>query len=108
VISNTTRPAPGTAPYAASKGTIEHLTKVAPTDHHRAANELAITDWDPGSKQPIFKTAAARVNLVGAGGGNAAPVPTNTASRPVIADVPATRGGPAANADEQLTITGGV
>jgi len=178
---NTTRPARGTAPYAAGKGTIEQLTKVAATelgargitvnavcpgatdtdllrstnpavaleqiatitplgrlgqpadvvallaspdgrwltgqiihatgdlaDHHRAANELTITDWDPVSEQPIFKTAAARVNLVGAGGGNAAPVPTNTASRPVIADVPATRGGPAANADEQLTITGGV
>lgn len=28
--------------------------------HHRAGNELTITDWDPVSKQPIFKTAAAR------------------------------------------------
>lgn len=27
--------------------------------HHRAGNELTITDWDPVSKQPIFKTAAA-------------------------------------------------
>src|SRR5690606_25920636 len=26
----------------------------------RAANELTITEWDPASKQPIFKTAAAR------------------------------------------------
>jgi anaerobic selenocysteine-containing dehydrogenase len=32
------------------------------TEHHRAANELTITDWDPVSKQPIFKTAAARVS----------------------------------------------
>jgi anaerobic selenocysteine-containing dehydrogenase len=29
--------------------------------HHRAGNELTITDWDPVSKQPTFKTAAARV-----------------------------------------------
>ncbi|GLX95423.1 nitrate reductase [Herbidospora sp. NBRC 101105] len=29
--------------------------------HDRAANELTVTDWDPVSKQPIFKTAAARV-----------------------------------------------
>ena len=27
----------------------------------RAANELTLTDWDPVSKQPIFKTAAARI-----------------------------------------------
>jgi anaerobic selenocysteine-containing dehydrogenase len=71
--------------------------------HHRAANELTITDWDPVSKQPIFKTATARVNRVGAGDGNAAPAPTNTASRPVSADVPATHGGPAAHADEQTS-----
>jgi anaerobic selenocysteine-containing dehydrogenase len=30
-----------------------------------AANELTITDWDPVSKQPLFKTSAARVTLVG-------------------------------------------
>jgi anaerobic selenocysteine-containing dehydrogenase len=76
-------------------------------NHHRAANELTITDWDPVSKQPIFKTAAARVHRVGAGDGNAAPAPTNTASRPILADVPATHGGSAAYADEQLTSTGG-
>lgn len=35
--------------------------------HHRAANELTLTDWDPVSKQPIFKTAAAAVRRVGAG-----------------------------------------
>ncbi|OBJ69688.1 nitrate reductase [Mycobacterium sp. 1274756.6] len=29
--------------------------------HHRAANELTITDWDPVSKQPLFKTSAVRV-----------------------------------------------
>lgn len=31
--------------------------------HGRAANELTITDWDPVSKQPLYKTAAARVVL---------------------------------------------
>ena len=29
-----------------------------------AANEATVTDWDPVSKQPIFKTAAARIELV--------------------------------------------
>lgn len=31
------------------------------TDHQRAANELTITGYDPVSKQPFFKIAAARV-----------------------------------------------
>ncbi|MFA5709089.1 molybdopterin oxidoreductase family protein [Mycolicibacterium sp.] len=35
--------------------------------HHRAANELTLTDWDPVSKQPIFKTAAAALRRVGGG-----------------------------------------
>jgi anaerobic selenocysteine-containing dehydrogenase len=30
----------------------------------RAANELTITNWDPVSKQPLFKTSAARVEPV--------------------------------------------
>ena len=50
--------------------------------HHRAANELTLTDWDPVSKQPIFKTAAATLRRVG-GGRRPAPAPTNTASAPV-------------------------
>ncbi len=28
---------------------------------HRAANEMTVTDWDPVSKQPVFKTAAASI-----------------------------------------------
>jgi anaerobic selenocysteine-containing dehydrogenase len=32
----------------------------------RAANELTMTDWDPVSKQPLFKTAAAAIHRVGA------------------------------------------
>jgi ferredoxin-nitrate reductase len=34
--------------------------------HTRAANELTITGWDPVSKQPYFKYAAAQVHKVGA------------------------------------------
>jgi predicted molibdopterin-dependent oxidoreductase YjgC len=71
-------------------------------EHHRAANELTVTDWDPVSKQPIFKMAAARISRMAAVGGNAIPAPTNTASRPINTDVQATRGGPAAHAHEQL------
>jgi anaerobic selenocysteine-containing dehydrogenase len=33
-------------------------------DHDRAANEITITQWDAASKQPIFKTAACRVEKV--------------------------------------------
>jgi anaerobic selenocysteine-containing dehydrogenase len=41
-------------------------TGAAPADGDpgRAANELTITDWDPVSKQPLFKTSAARVEKV--------------------------------------------
>lgn len=63
--------------------------------HDRAANELTLTDWDPASKQPLFKTAAARVHLVARGDGPA-PAPTTTASAPTRPGVPATVGGAAA------------
>ncbi len=49
--------------------------------HTTAANELTITEWDPVSKQPIFKNAAVRVEKIGSGNGPA-PAPTTTASRP--------------------------
>jgi anaerobic selenocysteine-containing dehydrogenase len=55
-----------------------------PDGRPRAANELTITDWDPVSKQPIFKVAAARVTKVRDGDGPA-PAPTTTASAPVTA-----------------------
>ncbi|MCB5167378.1 nitrate reductase [Streptomyces bambusae] len=32
--------------------------------HHRAANELTPTSWDPASKQPLFKTGAACVTRI--------------------------------------------
>ncbi|MFF9851128.1 molybdopterin oxidoreductase family protein [Streptomyces litmocidini] len=68
----------------------------------RAANETTVTDWDPASKQPLFKTAAARVERVARGDGTPAPAPTNTASAPSVPDgVPATAGGPRAHATEE-------
>ena len=44
-----------------------------PDGRARAANELTITRWDPVSKQPIYKTAAVRVEKVAAGDGSARP-----------------------------------
>lgn len=38
----------------------------APT-YDRAANELTLTDWDPASKQPTFKIAAAALELITSG-----------------------------------------
>jgi anaerobic selenocysteine-containing dehydrogenase len=35
-----------------------------PGEPGSAANELTITDWDPVSKQPLFKTSAARVQAM--------------------------------------------
>jgi anaerobic selenocysteine-containing dehydrogenase len=66
----------------------------------RAANELTITDWDPASKQPLFKTAAARVDRVEAGAGGPAAAPTTTGSKPTTSHVPGTRGGEAAMTTE--------
>ena len=76
-----------------------------PDGRGRAANELTLTDWDPCSKQPIFKTAAANATRLAPGDGPAA-APTTTGSRPVAGDVPPTRGGAAAEAVEELA-TGG-
>ncbi|WP_091376590.1 molybdopterin oxidoreductase family protein [Geodermatophilus sp. DSM 45219] len=68
----------------------------------RAANELTLTDWDPVSKQPIFKTAAARVERVARGRGAPAPAPTTTGSAPVAGSVPPTTGGDDARAEERV------
>ena len=37
--------------------------------HRRVANELTLTDWDPASKQPIFKIAGAGIRKVSSGNG---------------------------------------
>lgn len=65
----------------------------------RAANELTITDWDAASKQPIFKTAAARIEKITAGTGPA-PAPTNTGSAPLRDIGTYTTGSAAALVDE--------
>ncbi|MET7749159.1 nitrate reductase [Micromonospora sp. NPDC005367] len=70
----------------------------------RAANELTITAWDPVSKQPLFKVAAVAVTRLADGGGVPAPAPTVGGSAPAVAGVPATVGGPAAEATSR---TGG-
>lgn len=63
----------------------------------RAANETTVTDWDPASKQPLFKTAAAALRLVERADGHHAPAPTTTASAASRADaVPPTTGGTSA------------
>jgi anaerobic selenocysteine-containing dehydrogenase len=61
-------------------------------EHDRAANELTITEWDPVSKQPLFKVGACQVTKVADAGGAVAPAPTNTASRPAGAIGTTTRG----------------
>ncbi|RBY91946.1 nitrate reductase [Blastococcus sp. TF02-8] len=68
----------------------------------RAANELTITEWDPASKQPIFKTAAAQATRLESTSGVPSSAPTTTGSRPVTGSVPETRGGTAAEAVETL------
>jgi predicted molibdopterin-dependent oxidoreductase YjgC len=54
-----------------------------PDGRSRAANELTISEWDPVSKQPLFKAGAVSVRKVADGGGRPAPAPTITASAPV-------------------------
>jgi anaerobic selenocysteine-containing dehydrogenase len=73
-----------------------------PDGHPRAANELTITEWDPVSKQPLHKVAAARVTRLAAGD-RPAPAPTTTASAPTnphVADP--TAGGPEALVEERV------
>jgi predicted molibdopterin-dependent oxidoreductase YjgC len=75
----------------------------APDGHPRAANELTITEWDPASKQPLFKIGAVRLSRVADAGEAYAPAPTTTASSPVSdGTVPATVGGKDAEVVETL------
>jgi anaerobic selenocysteine-containing dehydrogenase len=48
----------------------------------RAANELTPTDWDPVSKQPLFKTAAAAIHPI-PGASGVSPAPTLGGAAPV-------------------------
>jgi ferredoxin-nitrate reductase len=69
-------------------------------EHHRAANELTITAWDPVSKQPIFKVAAVMVRKL-AESESPSLAPTTTASVPVE-QVPPTIGGEAAESESEI------
>ncbi|MGW8351678.1 molybdopterin oxidoreductase family protein [Streptomyces wedmorensis] len=67
----------------------------------RAANEVTVTDWDPVSKQPLYKTGTAALSLVAKGDGTPAPAPTTTASAPSrTGSVRGTRGGADARVEE--------
>ncbi|NUS80209.1 MAG: molybdopterin-dependent oxidoreductase [Streptomyces sp.] len=71
-------------------------------DGGRAANETTVTDWDPVSKQPLFKTAAARLTLLEPAAGAVSPAPTTTASAPSgPSPTPPTTGGPPATARQE-------
>uniref|UniRef100_UPI001304B3D9 molybdopterin oxidoreductase family protein n=1 Tax=Cryobacterium sp. M91 TaxID=2048294 RepID=UPI001304B3D9 len=73
-----------------------------PDGHPTAANELTMTEWDPVSKQPLFKNAAVRVEKVADGNGPS-PAPTTAASRPAdFGGVPVTVGGGDAEASESM------
>jgi len=75
----------------------------SPDDRPRAANELTITEWDPVSKQPLFKVGAVRVTKVADAGGEPAPAPTTTASASVTSEsVPETVGGEEAEVVETV------
>ncbi|MEU6328531.1 nitrate reductase [Streptomyces sp. NPDC047049] len=73
----------------------------------RAANETTITDWDPVSKQPLFKTAAAALTLLERSNGHhRAPAPTTTASAPADPTAaPTTDGGPTAHVTQRRDTT---
>jgi hypothetical protein len=75
----------------------------SPDGRPRAANELTITEWDPVSKQPLFKMAAVKVEKVADSGGEPAPAPTTTASAPVTSGaIPETVGGEEAEVVETM------
>jgi anaerobic selenocysteine-containing dehydrogenase len=67
-----------------------------PGRHDRAANELTITEWDPVSKQPLFKIGAVEVEKLAGQERSSAPAPTTAAARPIAGTVPETRGGESA------------
>jgi ferredoxin-nitrate reductase len=74
-----------------------------PDGRPRAANELTITEWDPASKQPLYKVGAVRVTKIADAGGTPAPAPTTTASAPISGvSVPETAGGGDAEVEETV------
>ena len=75
-------------------GVLDQSGGDSPNGHPRAANELTITEWDPVSKQPLFKVGAVKVRKVVGSAGEPAQAPTNTASAPASnGSMPETTGG---------------
>jgi anaerobic selenocysteine-containing dehydrogenase len=70
----------------------------------RAANELTRTAWDPVSKQPTFKVAAARLTKVAAADGATSPAPTVGGPAPIAANVTPTVGGRPAEATSVVEV----
>lgn len=56
-----------------------YFDQADPDRHNRAANELTRTEWDPVSKQPIFKVTAVRVHKI---------ADAAVGGRPVVVDEP--------------------
>src|SRR5215208_3732035 len=74
-----------------------------PDGQPRAANELTMTEWNPASKQPLYKVGAVKVTKIADAGGTPAPAPTNTASAPASdSQLPATAGGRDAEVEESV------
>jgi ferredoxin-nitrate reductase len=74
-----------------------------PDGQPRAANELTITEWDPASKQPLYKVGAVKVTKIADAGGTPAPAPTNTASVPASdGQLQETAGGRDTEVDESV------
>ena len=72
--------------------------KVARDQAPTAANEATRTEWDPVSKQPIFKVTAVRVTKLADASGPAAPDPATTAAAAGTETVMPAGSGPAAPA----------
>lgn len=89
-----TRPGVVFAPF--HYGYFDTLGGNGPDGAASAANEVTRTEWDPVSKQPIFKVTAVRVAKLANANGQPAPAPSATASAPGTGTRLHTRGGPAA------------
>jgi len=75
----------------------------SPNGRPCAANELTLTEWDPASKQPLYKVGAVKVTKIADSGGAPSPAPTTTASAPAsVGSVPETSGGEDAEVEETV------
>jgi len=69
------------APFHYGYWDTQDTAAAGPDGRARAANELTATEWDPVSKQPVFKVAAVRVEKIADGDGRS-PAPSTAASAP--------------------------